>query len=114
MASQLLAVDILISTRIILAGLLANDSSRLDLRVSCEALSRLLCNWTVLRAWMVIIGSPEKVTSFIVDPVKSKNWVKVRVCSTIDGFAYNTAGATRKIAISILLTYCLFTLAHIM
>lgn len=50
---------------------------------------------------------------FQVDPVESKDWVKFRVSSTVEGYAYNTHGATPKVAICLLLIYCLFALLHI-
>ncbi len=50
---------------------------------------------------------------FQVDPVESKDWVKFRVSTTVNGYAYNTHGATPKVAICILLVYCLVALIHI-
>ena len=49
---------------------------------------------------------------FTVDPEESKDWVKLRVDSTIQGYAYNIEGPAPKIAIAFLLTYCCFTLSH--
>ena len=49
---------------------------------------------------------------FTVDPEESKNWVKLRVDSTIQGYAYNIEGPGPKIAIAFLLTYCCFALIH--
>ena len=51
---------------------------------------------------------------FIVDPEESKDWVRLRVDSTIDGYAYNIRGASPKVAISFLLTYCIITLSHVL
>lgn len=50
---------------------------------------------------------------FIVDPEESKDWVKFRVYSTIDGYAYNVRGTPPKVAIAFLLTYCIIALSHI-
>ncbi len=50
---------------------------------------------------------------FDVDPVESKDWVKFRVSSAVEGYAYNTRGATPKVAICLLLVYCLVALIHI-
>ena len=49
---------------------------------------------------------------FAVDPEESKNWVKLRVDSTIQGYAYNIEGPAPKVAIAFLLTYCCFVLSH--
>lgn len=51
---------------------------------------------------------------FIVDPEESKDWVKLRVDSTIDGYAYNIRGATPRVAISFLLAYCIIALSHVL
>ena len=51
---------------------------------------------------------------FQVNPEESKDWVKFRVSSTIQGFAYNTHGTTIRLAIGLLLIYCLVAIAHIM
>ena len=49
---------------------------------------------------------------FTIDPEESKNWVKLKVDSTIQGYAYNIEGPAPKIAIAFLLTYCSFVLSH--
>ena len=51
---------------------------------------------------------------FIVDPEESKDWVKLRVDSTINGYAYNIRGAPPKVAISFLLAYCVIALIHVL
>lgn len=51
---------------------------------------------------------------FIVDPEESKDWVKLRVDSTIDGYAYNIRGTSPKIAISFLIAYCIIALSHVL
>ena len=38
--------------------------------------------------------------------------MKFRVSSTVNGYAYNTHGATPKVAICLLLIYCLVALIH--
>lgn len=50
---------------------------------------------------------------FQVDPQESKDWVKLRVSSTIEGYAYNTQGTATKLAIGLLLAYCVIAIAHI-
>lgn len=51
---------------------------------------------------------------FQVDPAEAKDWVKFRVSSTVEGYAYNTHGPTPKVAISFLLAYCVVAVAHIL
>ena len=51
---------------------------------------------------------------FIVDPEESKDWVKLRVDSTVEGYAYNIRDASPKVAISFLLAYCIFALSHVL
>ena len=43
---------------------------------------------------------------------ESRNWTKLRVDSTIQGYAYNTRGSGAKTAIFFLLTYCAMALAY--
>lgn len=49
---------------------------------------------------------------FTVDPEESKDWVKLRVDSIIQGYAYNIDGPAPKLAIAFLLTYCCLALGH--
>ena len=49
---------------------------------------------------------------FTVDPEESKDWVKLRVDSTVQGYAYNMDGPAPKTAIAFLLTYCCLALGH--
>ena len=51
---------------------------------------------------------------FQVDPGESatKDWIKFRVSTTVNGYAYNTHGTITRLAISLLLIYCLVTIAH--
>lgn len=50
---------------------------------------------------------------FTVDPEKGKDWVNMRVDSTINGYAYNTCSSTVKVAIAFLMAYCIIALGHI-
>lgn len=49
---------------------------------------------------------------FEVDPIKSKNWTSFRVESSLEGYAYNTLTAPPKIALAIMMVYCLLVLGH--
>ena len=48
--------------------------------------------------------------SLDVNNSESENWLKLRVTSTLEGYAYNTSGASPKIAIAFLLSYCVLAL----
>ena len=50
---------------------------------------------------------------FTVDPVESKDWVKLRVNSTLQGYAYNTQTSPPRFAIGVLTLYCVIALAHV-
>lgn len=97
-----------------LAGLLANGLA------SIGATSTLQGN---LKTIVKPDGSSEfdgnywfsgKGDAFIVDPEESKDWVKLRVDSTMNGYAYNIHGASPKVAISFLLVYCIIALSHVL
>ena len=51
---------------------------------------------------------------FNVDPEESKDWMKLRVDTTINGYAYNIRGASPKVAITFLLLYCIIALSHVL
>ena len=51
---------------------------------------------------------------FIVDPEESKDWVKFRVDTTIDSYAYNIRDTAPKVGISFLLIYCIIALYHVL
>ncbi|KAI4260961.1 MAG: hypothetical protein L6R42_003830 [Xanthoria sp. 1 TBL-2021] len=51
---------------------------------------------------------------FVVDPQESKDWVQIRVHSTINGYAYTIRSAASKVAISFLLAYCVLALSHVL
>lgn len=44
---------------------------------------------------------------FQVDPVESTDWVKFRLSPIIEAYGYNTDGTSTKLAIVLLLAYCL-------
>ena len=49
---------------------------------------------------------------FTVNPEQGKDWVKLQVDSTIEGYAYNTRGVGPKAAIAFLLAYCTLATAY--
>lgn len=114
MTSHLLRPNIGISARIILAGLLANGLASIG---STSQLQGSLKTTLQPGGSEGVDGSywfSGKGDAFIVDPVESKDWLKLRVHTNFEGFAYNTTGATPKVAIFFLLAYCIFALTHIL
>ena len=53
-----------------------------------------------------------KGTVFNVDGNQSQDWVKLHVDSTLEGYAYNTAGLAPKAAITFLTIYCVLAIGH--
>lgn len=114
MTSHLLVPDIAISARIILSALLVNGLASIGSSSQLQG---------TLRTVVLPDGSESldgdywfsgKGDAFIVDPVDSEDWVKFRVYSTLEGFAYNTRGATPKVAICFFFVYCVLALAHVL
>ena len=114
MASNLTGVDISISAEIIITGLVANGLSRIG------STSQLQGN---LKTVIEPDGSTGldgnywfsgKGNAFVVDPIESKDWVKLHVSSVFQGYAYNTHGLTPKFAIGFLIAYCLLVVAHVL
>lgn len=50
---------------------------------------------------------------FTVDSEKSKEWVNFEMESALQGYAYNADGTPSRVAIGILMAYCIFAAAHI-
>ncbi|KAI4115064.1 MAG: hypothetical protein LQ345_004271, partial [Seirophora villosa] len=50
---------------------------------------------------------------FTVDPEESKEWVQLQMESALQGYAYNVDDTPPRVAIGILIIYCVFTVAHI-
>lgn len=51
---------------------------------------------------------------FVVNPDESKDWVKLRVDSYLEGYSYNTINVSSRIAIGILMVYCILATAHVL
>lgn len=50
---------------------------------------------------------------FTVNASQAQNWTKLYMKSTLEGHAYNVVGTPPKVAVAILLVYCLFALCHV-
>ena len=113
MSSHLLEPDIGISATIILTSLLANGLARIGSTSQLQGTVKTVVESDGSEGLDGDYWFSGKGDIFIVDPVESKDWVKFRVYSTNEGFAYNTRGAIPKVAICVLLAYCIFALAHV-
>ena len=114
MASHLLEPDIGVSATIILTSLLANGLARIGSTSQLQGMLKTVVESDGSEGLAGDYWFSGKGDIFNVDPVESKDWVKFRVYSTIEGFAYNTRGAIPKVAICVLLAYCIFALAHVL
>ena len=113
MAAHLLIPGIEISSRIILASLLANGLARIGSTSQLQGTVKTVIQSDGNEGLDGDYWFSGKGDAFVVDPVESKDWIKLRVYSTFEGFAYNTTGAASKVAICFLLAYCVSALAHI-
>ena len=113
MASHLIVPDISSSAKIVLAGLMANGLARIGSTSQLQGTLKTAIQPDGSEGLDSDYWFSGKGDAFIVDPVESKDWVKLRVYSNFEGFAYNTHGATPKVAICFLLAYCIFALSHI-
>ena len=103
----------LVISEMILAEMVANGLSRIGSTSQLQGTPRLItaADQSIgLDGNYWFAGKGNNV--FQVDPAESKDWVKFRVSTTVNGYAYNTHGATPKIAICLLLIYCLLAIIH--
>lgn len=101
-----------VATQYVVGGLLANGLARVGYNSQLQGNVKLAqdeIGQTVPDSTFWVSG---KGDIFTVDPQESKDWVRLRVDSTMQGYAYNTTGPSPKIAIAFLLTYCVLALAH--
>lgn len=112
MASNITSIRLKTSVSTILAGLLANGLSNVGSAAKLQG---------TLKTTTGPDGSPSidgnywfsgKGNIYEVDSNDSKDWVKFRVSSVFQGYAYNTRGVIPKFAICMLLLYCAFAMAH--
>ena len=96
-----------------LAGLLANGLASIGATSTLQGDVKMVTNPDGSSEMDGDYWFSGKGDMFIVDPEESKDWVKFRVESTIEGYAYNIRGAAPKVAISFLLAYCIIALSHV-
>ena len=102
-----------ITAAIILPSLLANALARIGIESSLQGTPKMTTD---------SLGESEpdgnswfqgRGNAFMVDPEQSKDWVRLKVYSTLLGYAYNASGAGSKVAIVFLLAYCTLAIAHL-
>ena len=132
MNSQMTLADTSVSAKIIMAALLANGLARIGSTSQLQGTVKTAVQpdgslGKANQCYCILIGISKvdgylgldgdrwfngKGDIFDVDP--AQDWVKLYVSSTFEGFSYNTRGATPKIAIFFLLTYCVVALSHVL
>ena len=102
-----------VSAEIILPSLLANALARIGIESSLQG---------TLKTTTDAGGETEpdgtswfqgRADAFIVDAEQSKDWVRLKVYSTLLGYAYNTSEAGSKVAVVFLLAYCTLAVGHL-
>ncbi|KAL8824191.1 MAG: hypothetical protein Q9191_005234 [Dirinaria sp. TL-2023a] len=111
MKSNLTNRDPAVSARVILSSLLANGLARIGIESSLQG-NLKMANNSKGKSVMDSDAWFRGQDAFIVDPQESKDWVKLQVQSTFEGYAYNTSGTGPKISIVFLSIYCAFAIAH--
>ncbi|KAL8769681.1 MAG: hypothetical protein Q9194_005387 [Teloschistes cf. exilis] len=102
------------SANIILAGLLANGLARTGFDSQLQGKMRTAFNPKLNTSipdgdfWFSGKGD-----MFQVDAAGSKDWVKLRVDSSVEGYAFSTEGFAPKLTAAVLLIYCALVMAHI-
>lgn len=110
MSGQLAQSDDLVSVRNLLASLLANGPSRLcftsQLQGTLKTIRDSEHNYTIPDTSYWLGG---KGDIFTVDSASSKDWVKLRVDTTVEGYALTMRDCASRITATILVIYCVFT-----
>ena len=102
------------SASITLAAMIANGLSRISFESTLQGSPRSIVSrdgtsWIDGSYWLSGKGNV-----FTVDPEESKDWVKLHVNSTLQGYAYNTENTSSRVAIAILTMYCIIAIAHLL
>ena len=109
---ELTPVQQTIIARWALAGLLANGLASIGATGTLQGDIKTVVKSENTTEWDGYYWFSGKGDMFIVDPEESRDWVKLRVDSTMEGYAYNIRGTSPKVAIAFLLVYCIIALSH--
>ncbi|KAL8682702.1 MAG: hypothetical protein Q9186_001298 [Xanthomendoza sp. 1 TL-2023] len=102
------------SANMILAGLLANGLSRTGFTSQLQGEIRTAFNPEINASipdgnyWLS--GNKDV---FTVDPVASKDWVQLRVDSSVEGYGFGLDGIAPKLTAAVLLLYCALVMVHV-
>ncbi|KAI4239729.1 MAG: hypothetical protein L6R40_005474 [Gallowayella cf. fulva] len=114
MARKLKDQDDSTSANIILAGLLANGLSRTGFNSQLQGEIRTIFKPTINASipdgdyWFSGRGDV-----FTVDPSASRDWVRLRVDSFVEGYGFGLDGFAPKLTAAVLLLYCALVSAHV-
>ena len=112
--AQLPTLDQIATANWALIGLLTNGLASIGASAKLQGDIKTVVKPDGSREWDGDYWFSGKGDMFIVDPEESKDWVKFRVDSTIEGYAYNIRGTSPKVAIAFLLAYCIIALSHVL
>ncbi|KAL8790894.1 MAG: hypothetical protein Q9213_000319 [Squamulea squamosa] len=114
MSVKLVDQEDTISANIILAGLLANGLARTGFDSRLQGEIRTAFNPSVNASipdgnyWFSGKGQ-----MFTVDPEASRDWVKLRVDSSVEGYGFGLEGFAPKLTAAVLLIYCALVVGHV-
>ena len=97
----------------VLVSLMANGLARIGFESTLQGAPKSVksvdgTSWIDGNYWLSGKGN-----MFEVDPTQSKDWLKFRVNSTLEGYAYNTETVAPRVAIGVMTLYCMIALAHL-
>lgn len=105
------------SANIILAGLFANGLSRTAFNTRLQGTLRTVFN-EKLNATLPDgdFWFSNKGDIFTLDPTQSetKNFLKLRIDSTVEGYAFSMQGLAPKLTAAVLMLYCTLVVAHVL
>ncbi|KAL8866333.1 MAG: hypothetical protein Q9198_008932 [Flavoplaca austrocitrina] len=102
------------SANIILAGLVASGLARTGFESQLQGEIRTAFNPTLNASipdgdyWF-----NGRRDMFTVDPQASKDWVKLRVDSSVEGYGFGLEGLAPKLTVAVLLIYCILVVGHV-
>ena len=112
-AAEMSSAHQIATAKWILAGLLANGLASIGATAKLQGDIKTIVKPDGSSQWDGDYWFSGKGDVFIVDPEESKDWVKLHVDTTVNGYAYNIRGTSPKVAVAFLLAYCIIALSHI-
>ena len=100
-----------VSAETALASMMANGLARFGFSATLQGSPKTIPGTPWIDGNHFLSG---KGGDFNVDPQQSKDWVKLHINSTLQGYAYNTDQTAPKIAIAFLTMYCIVAFTHLL